>query len=36
MDNKALRKELIELLKGGQAHATLEEDKKETGATGTN
>ncbi len=25
MDDKTLRKELIELLKGGQAHATLEE-----------
>ena len=25
MDDKALRKELIELLKGGQAHSTLEE-----------
>ena len=25
MDDKALRKELIKLLKGGQAHATLEE-----------
>ena len=25
MDDKALRKDLIELLKGGQAHATLEE-----------
>ena len=29
MDDKALRKELIELLKGGQAHSTLEEALKD-------
>ncbi len=29
MDDKALRKELIELLKGGQAHSTLEEVLKD-------
>ena len=29
MDDKVLRKELIELLKGGQAHSTLEEVLKE-------
>ena len=29
MDGKALRKDLIELLKGGQAHATLEEVLKD-------
>ena len=29
MDDKILRKELIELLKGGQAHSTLEEVLKD-------
>jgi len=29
MDDKVLQKELIELLKGGQAHSTLEEVLKE-------
>ena len=29
MDDKALRKDLIELLKGGQAHSTLEEVLKD-------
>ncbi len=29
MDDKALRKDLIELLKGGQAHVTLEEVLKD-------